>query len=210
MLTTLLQKSDRFNVQICKSFVVKPGKLMESQNEHQLMEVYGWMACGVFPLTAVLIYIVVITNFLYHSSLYSKIMVTIRLKFVFMGGIALTEGWGWCSWAICHAIGPLRLTDDIHCIFVTMHRASLEVGEWLTTGFQNTHTCTKPSDRRQTTTSVWNQGRENPGTSLHSWGGVESSCSRLLRFMLMLLGGGVCTHCNYVHPVHQTAETKTN
>lgn len=50
------------------------------------------MACGVFPLTAVLIYIVVITNFLYHFSLYSNNIVTITLKFVFMGGIALTEG----------------------------------------------------------------------------------------------------------------------
>lgn len=126
------------------------------------MEVYGWMACGVFPLTAVLIYIVGLTNFLYYLSLYSKNIVTIRLKFVLTGGIALTEGRGWCSWAICNIIGHLRLPAHIHWIFITMHRASPEVGEWLTTGFQNTRTCTRPSDKRQTTTFVWNQGRENP------------------------------------------------
>lgn len=38
---------------------------------------------------------------------------------------------------ICNTIGPLRLPDDIHWIFLTMHRASPEVGEWLTREFQN-------------------------------------------------------------------------
>lgn len=50
------------------------------------------MACRVSSLTAVLIYIDVIAIFLYNVSLYLKNIVLIRLKFVFMGGIALTEG----------------------------------------------------------------------------------------------------------------------
>lgn len=51
------------------------------------MGVYTWMACRVFSLTAVLIYIVVIRIFLYYVSLYSKNIVTIRFKFVFLGAL---------------------------------------------------------------------------------------------------------------------------
>lgn len=138
------------------------------------MGVYAWVACRVSSLTALLIYVVVITIFFYYISLSSKNIVDLL-------------DWNLFSWESLpspkdkHDIPgqPVMQFSTYSCQLMSAGSTSPcpESGEWWTRWLQNTHICTKPSGKSQPTTFACDWGGENPGTSSLVQEGLKAAAS---------------------------------